>query len=123
LLQKWQKQAGAPLAYYLFDLLWMEGMDVAEPVLERWRRLTQVIFEVPGIQLGGYLEGWERSWSPVAKEKGMEGIVAKRKDSIYQTGRRNLRLAGRSKQGSSKNSLSEDLAKVKAAGKTSVPYY
>jgi hypothetical protein len=45
LLQKWQKQASAPLAYYLFDLLlfdllWAEGMDAtAEAVLER-RRAT-----------------------------------------------------------------------------------
>jgi bifunctional non-homologous end joining protein LigD len=29
----------------------------------------------------------------------MEGIVAKRKDSIYQPGRQDLRLAGRSKCG------------------------
>jgi bifunctional non-homologous end joining protein LigD len=44
LLQRFQKQPTAPLAYYLFDLLWAEGMDVtAEPVLERRRRLTQVI--------------------------------------------------------------------------------
>lgn len=58
LLQRFQKQPTAPLAYYLFDLLWAEGMDVtAEPVLERRRRLTQVISEVPGIQLGGYVEG------------------------------------------------------------------
>jgi bifunctional non-homologous end joining protein LigD len=42
LLQKWQKQPSAPLAYYVFDLLWTEGMDVtAEPVLERRRRLTR----------------------------------------------------------------------------------
>jgi len=89
LLQKWQKQPSAPLAYYVFDLLWTEGMDVtAEPVLERRRRLTQVISEVPGIQLGAYVEGHGKELSQVAKEKGMEGIVAKRKDSIYQPGKR-----------------------------------
>ncbi len=42
----------------MFDLLWTEGTDVASDcILERQRRLTQVISEVPGIQLGGYVEG------------------------------------------------------------------
>jgi bifunctional non-homologous end joining protein LigD len=58
LLQKWQKQASAPLAYYLFDVLWTEGMDVtAGRVLERRRRLTQIVSEVPGVQGGSYLCG------------------------------------------------------------------
>jgi hypothetical protein len=40
LLQKWQKRLTAPLAYYVFDLLWTEGTDLtSERVLER-RRAT-----------------------------------------------------------------------------------
>ena len=36
LLQKWQKQAGAPLAYYVFSLLLAEGTDLtSERVPER----------------------------------------------------------------------------------------
>jgi bifunctional non-homologous end joining protein LigD len=89
LLQKWQKQPTAPLAYYLFDLLWTEGVDMtAERVLERRRRLTQVVSAVPGLQLGSYVEGFGKELFTVAKAKGMEGIVAKRKDSIYRSGRR-----------------------------------
>jgi hypothetical protein len=43
-------------------------MDVtAEPVLERRRRLTQVISEVPGIQLGGYVEGLGKELFPSRK--------------------------------------------------------
>jgi bifunctional non-homologous end joining protein LigD len=39
-IPRFQKQPTAPLAYYLFDLLWAEGMDVtAEPILDR-RRAT-----------------------------------------------------------------------------------
>jgi hypothetical protein len=48
-------------------------MDVtAEPVLERRRRLTQVIFEVPGIQLGGYLEGLGKELVP-GRERERDG--------------------------------------------------
>jgi ATP-dependent DNA ligase len=41
----------------------------------------------------------------------MEGIVAKRKDSIYQPGRRTSDWLEDQSEGSSKNSSSEDLAK------------
>jgi bifunctional non-homologous end joining protein LigD len=80
LLQRFQKQPTAPLAYYVFDLLWAEGMNViAEPVLER-RRATnaEIISEVPGIQVGSYVAAHGKELFRVAKEKGMEGIVAKR---------------------------------------------
>jgi ATP dependent DNA ligase domain len=36
LLQKWQKQPTAPIAYYVFDLLWSEGKDLtSKTVLDR----------------------------------------------------------------------------------------
>ncbi|MBV8483870.1 MAG: non-homologous end-joining DNA ligase [Verrucomicrobia bacterium] len=89
LLQKWQKQPTAPIAYYLFDVLWARGADVTgEAVLERRRQFKKIISDVPGIQIGGYTEGVGKELFALAKGKGMEGIVAKRKDSIYQPGRR-----------------------------------
>jgi ATP dependent DNA ligase domain len=55
----------APLAYYVFDLLWTEGMDVtAERILERRRRLTEIVSEVPGVQVGGYVEGHGKELFP-----------------------------------------------------------
>jgi hypothetical protein len=69
------------------------------------------------------VEGHGKKLSQVAKEKGMEGIVAKRKDSIYQPGKRTSDWLEDQSAGSSKNSSSEDLAKVKAAGKIWAPCY
>jgi bifunctional non-homologous end joining protein LigD len=36
----------------------------------------------PGIQLGSYVEGEGKALFELTTEKGMEGIIAKRKDSI-----------------------------------------
>ena len=42
----------APIAYYVFDLLWSEGADItSEIVLDRRTRLQEVISVVPGNQL------------------------------------------------------------------------
>jgi bifunctional non-homologous end joining protein LigD len=43
---------------------------------------------IPGIQIGAYVEDHGRALFELTKQKGMEGIVAKRKDSIYRPGRR-----------------------------------
>jgi bifunctional non-homologous end joining protein LigD len=124
LLQKWQKQASAPLAYYVFDLLWAEGTDLtSERVLERRRRLNRESSRrFRESKWEAMWKGMARNFSPVAKEKGMEGIAAKRKDSFINPGG-GPPIGSRSKHGSSKNSSSEDLAKVKTAGKISAPCY
>src|SRR5258708_27392927 len=40
------------------------------------------------IQLGSYVENEGKACSHLVKEKGMEGILATRKDSIYRPGKR-----------------------------------
>ena len=90
LLQRFQKQPTAPTVYYIFDLLWSDGVDVTEkPILQRRALLREIISkEVPGIQIGTYIEEHGKALFAMTKEKGMEGIVAKRKDSVYRPGRR-----------------------------------
>ena len=41
-----------------------------------------------GIQLGSYVEDEGKALFNLTKEKGMEGIIAKRNDSIYRPGKR-----------------------------------
>jgi bifunctional non-homologous end joining protein LigD len=50
--------------------------------------LERIIKPVAGIQLGSYVEGEGKALFNLTKDKGMEGIVAKRKDSIYRPGKR-----------------------------------
>jgi bifunctional non-homologous end joining protein LigD len=89
LLQQWQKRPTAPVVYFLFDLLWSDGRDfTVKTVLERRKRLQEIITPVDGIQVGGYVENRGIDLFRLAKEKGLEGIIAKRKPSTYQAGRR-----------------------------------
>jgi ATP-dependent DNA ligase len=77
LLQRFQKQPTAPTLYYIFDILWSEGEDItAKPIMERTIKPTA------GIQVGSYVEGEGKALFDLTKEKGMEGIIAKRKDNI-----------------------------------------
>ena len=89
LLQQCQKRPTAPVAYVLFDLLWDNAPDLTgKDVIQRRERLEEIITPVAGIQVGGYLEKRGVELFQLAKEKGLEGIIAKRKGSTYQPGRR-----------------------------------
>jgi bifunctional non-homologous end joining protein LigD len=70
-------------------------------VVQRRKRLEEIITPVPGIQVGDYIEKHGTDLFQLAKEKGLEGIIAKRKKSTYQPGRRTsdwLKIKSRSQQ-------------------------
>jgi bifunctional non-homologous end joining protein LigD len=102
LLQKWQKRPSAPVVFYLFDLLWSDGRDLTgKTVMQRRDRLHQIIAPVAGIQVGGYVENRGIDLYRLAKEKGLEGIIAKRKTSAYRPGKRSpdwLKIKSRPQQ-------------------------
>jgi bifunctional non-homologous end joining protein LigD len=89
LLQRFQKQPTAPTVYYIFDVLWHNGDDLTvKALLERKAVLERILKPTKGIQLGSYVEHEGKALFNLTKEKGMEGIMAKRKDSIYRPGKR-----------------------------------
>ena len=89
LLQTFQKQPTARTVYYVFDVRWRNGEDLTgRPFLERRAVLEQILKPNAGIQLGSYVENEGTALFNLTKEKGMEGIIAKRKDSIYRPGKR-----------------------------------
>lgn len=89
LLQRFQKQPTAPTLYYVFDILWYQGDDLTQkPILERRKVLERILKPVAGIQLGSYVQAEGKALFELTKEKGMEGIIAKRKDSFYRPGKR-----------------------------------
>jgi bifunctional non-homologous end joining protein LigD len=102
LLQKWQKRPTAPVVYVVFDLLWDNGRDLTgKSVVQRRERLQEIITPVAGIQVGGHIENRGKALFQLAKEKGLEGIIAKRKTSSYQAGRRSsdwLKIKSRPQQ-------------------------
>jgi bifunctional non-homologous end joining protein LigD len=102
LLQQWQKRPTAPVVFYLFDVLWSDGRDLTgKTALQRRARLEQAITPVSGIQVGGYVENRGTDLFRLAKEKGFEGIIAKRKASVYRPGKRSadwLKIKSRAQQ-------------------------
>src|ERR1700756_2836484 len=89
LLQRFQKQPTAPTLYYVFDILWHNGEDLTgKTIMDRRSFLERAIKPVSGIQLGSYVQNEGKALFQLVKEKGMEGIIAKRKDSIYRPGKR-----------------------------------
>jgi bifunctional non-homologous end joining protein LigD len=102
LLQQRQKRPTAPVVYCLFDLLWSDGRDITgKAVLQRRERLQRIITAQDGIQVGGYVENHGKALFQLAKDRGLEGIIAKRKTSRYQAGRRSpdwLKIKSRPQQ-------------------------
>ena len=66
---------------------------MSEIILERRKHLERILKTTAGIQPGSYVEAEGKALFKLTKEKGMEGIIAKRKDSIYSSGEAIVRLA------------------------------
>ncbi|WP_069161187.1 non-homologous end-joining DNA ligase [Nocardia altamirensis] len=79
-----------PVQYLVFDLLAVDGesiMDLA--YTERRARLEEWAIDTPLIRTPPYYSGVPATTMlEIAAENGLEGIVAKRRDSTYQPGRR-----------------------------------
>jgi bifunctional non-homologous end joining protein LigD len=85
LVQNWPK-GGGRLAFIVFDLLHVDGVDIRDrPLSERRKRLESVTTG-SGLVLSGELKGRVRDLIPEARRMGLEGIVAKRRDCSYVCG-------------------------------------
>lgn len=84
--------AGSKLHFYAFDLLYLDGFDLREAkILQRKQLLAQLLGgQVTGrsaIQFSDHVEGEGDALYERASELGLEGIVSKRADAKYQSGR------------------------------------
>ena len=81
--------AQIPVLLMLFDLV-VDGDDslVGLPLRERRARLEHVVTTNEQIQLSPQVIGEGRALFEAARQQGLEGIVAKRLDSRYQSGKR-----------------------------------
>ncbi len=77
------------LAYALFDLLYIDGIDIAEaPLLERKELLQELLESSPGhLAYSSHIEGDGESAYRLAGERQFEGIISKRADRAYHGGR------------------------------------
>jgi len=83
--------AGAPLHFFIFDLLVLKGRDVMDVPLVKRRELIEkhVLPKLADpIRYSPILEGGLANLIHSAKEQSLEGLVAKRSDSKYEPGMR-----------------------------------
>jgi bifunctional non-homologous end joining protein LigD len=78
-----------PVAYVIFDLLYLDGRSLmALPYEERRERLEDLDLNGPAWRTPAYHHGEGRPLLQATVEQGLEGVVAKRLDSTYEPGRR-----------------------------------
>jgi bifunctional non-homologous end joining protein LigD len=90
LLQRYLKDKSGTLLYYVFDLLYINGYSLLKvPLLQRKEILLKVLSpqkDFPNIIANGHIETTGIDFFKVAAENGLEGIIAKNKNSYYEPG-------------------------------------
>ena len=91
-----------PLTFFAFDLLMLEGRDMLGHRLEERRELLRgLVSSLPeAIRFSESFNVSAERMIAAVREQGLEGVVAKRRDSLYQPGKRTgawvkLRIGGR----------------------------
>ena len=83
-LQNWRSEADGDLLYYVFDILWYKEHDLKGLALTDRRKILEAILpEHPQLKLSTTFETSGIDFLAAAKKTGLEGIMAKRKDSRY----------------------------------------
>ncbi|MET0542638.1 MAG: DNA ligase D [Variovorax sp.] len=85
-----ERGATQQIAYWLFDLLFLDGRDLRElPLVQRRAMLADLLGEQPppALRLSQAFEAAPRDLLASASKLGFEGIVGKRKESVYRSRR------------------------------------
>jgi bifunctional non-homologous end joining protein LigD len=84
-----ERAATQPVAYVLFDLLWLDGLDVTSvPYEDRIRLLGELVEPGPAWRVTESHLGGGADLLAAMEAQGMEGLIAKGRTSRYEPGRR-----------------------------------
>lgn len=83
-------EARPPIIFYAFDLLRLDGKNYQrEPLAIRKAVLEKLLSHPPdGVRYSVSLEGSVQKFLEQARKLGLEGLIGKRKDSLYESGQR-----------------------------------
>ncbi|MFL5742996.1 MAG: DNA ligase D [Flavisolibacter sp.] len=88
-LQNWQRTKLGNLVYYVFDILWLDGINLMKLPLYRRKEILQKLIPHKGpILFSDSIDQFGVDFFRVARENELEGIVAKKKQSVYTPGKR-----------------------------------
>ncbi len=89
MLQHYENHIDSPLIYYVFDLLELDGKSTEKlPLTERKKMLKKLLGSNKTIRYCDHIEETGTAFLEQAKKQGLEGIIAKKKDSEYKEGYR-----------------------------------
>lgn len=78
-------KADVPVLYYAFDLLYLDGEDWRKmPVEERKRKLASILLPGDALRFSDHYEEHGKALFEIARNKGLEGVVAKHRGSHYE---------------------------------------
>ena len=81
--------SGAPIVFFAFDLLQLEGMDLTrKPLSERRELLRSSLQQSESVQLSESFQVPAEQMLALVRSHGLEGVVAKRLSSSYEQGKR-----------------------------------
>ena len=79
------RREGVPVIYYAFDLLYLDGLDLRRVALEQRKQLLQERVVAGGVaQFSDHYAEKGLDLFEAAKQRGLEGIVAKKRSGIYE---------------------------------------
>jgi len=88
-LQNYNSQTKGTLKFYVFDMLYLKGHSMLDlKLLERKSLLPEVLEETNIAAYCDHIEGMGTAFYQKAVDAGMEGVMAKKADSIYTPGYR-----------------------------------
>jgi bifunctional non-homologous end joining protein LigD len=84
-LQNWRNKKSTHLAYFVFDILWYNGKDLTALPLKTRREILDAVLPKDNelIWLSQTFEVGGIEFFEAAKKMNLEGIIAKRADSLY----------------------------------------
>jgi bifunctional non-homologous end joining protein LigD len=87
-LQHFQASASR-IQYFIFDVLVWNGRDLTDmPLSERRKLLKSIKLRSPRIRISEQFQIAAHQMLAAVRQQGLEGVVAKRKDSLYEPGKR-----------------------------------
>ncbi len=86
-LQNWRSEADGDLVFYVFDILWLDGHILTNlPLTKRRDYLRSILPDEGIIRLSEDFKTSAPEFLELAGKIGLEGIIAKKEDSIYHPG-------------------------------------
>ncbi len=88
-LQNYDTSTKGSLKFYVFDMLFLNGHSMLQlPLIERKSLIPDVLEDTELTEYCDHIEGMGTAFYKKAIEAGMEGVIAKKADSVYTPGYR-----------------------------------